>query len=189
MKKSGKIAIGIIIGVVVFIIAIIFLIVHAVLGFFGYKNPVERYYLKLKTDVALEMKYPEHDFNVREDHGWGEYGYAVGLYGKDENGIEFWVQWVDDEMQDKYHEEWNKYYYGEKLVKYQDSLRDKYFPQIQYVDTYEYSRDDSFYFYRGSFKKVFYESMDDAIEGSKENAFNTDVTYKGSWSHSCLPCF
>ena len=105
MKKSSKIAIGIIIGVVAFAIFIVFMIVHAVLGFFGYKNPVERYYLKLKTDVALEKKYPEHDFDVREDHGWGEYGYAVGLHGMDENGIEFWVQWVDDEMQDKYHEE------------------------------------------------------------------------------------
>ncbi|MBO4267548.1 MAG: hypothetical protein J5910_10225, partial [Lachnospiraceae bacterium] len=86
---------------------------------------------------------------------------------------------VDGEMQDKYHEQWNKYYYGKKLVEYQNSLRDKYFPQIPYVDTYEYCTDDMFYFYRGSFKEVFYKSMDDAIEGSKENAFNTDVTYKG----------
>lgn len=179
MKKTGKIVIGIVIGVAAIAIVIVFLIIHAVLGFLGYKNPVERYYLKLKTDVALEKKYPDHDFDVREDHGWGEYGYAAGLYGKDESGIEFWVQWADDEMQDKYHEEWNKYYYGEKLVKYQDSLRDKYFPQIPYVDTYEYSRYDTYHFYRGSFKEVFYESMDDAIEGSKENAFNTDVTYKG----------
>ena len=179
MKKSSKIVIGIIIGAVTFAIVIVFMIVHAVLGFFGYKNPVERYYLKLKTDVALEKKYPEHDFDVREDHGWGEYGYAVGLYGTDEAGIEFWVQWVDGEMQDKYHEQWNKYYYGKKLVEYQNSLRDKYFPQIPYVDTYEYCTDDMFYFYRGSFKEAFYESMDDAIEGSKENAFNTDVTYKG----------
>ena len=176
MKKTGKIVIGIIIAVVVIVIFTIFMFIRAVLGFLGYMNPVERYYLKLKTDVTLEKKYPEHDFEVRENHGWGEYGYAVGLYGKDEAGIEFWVQWVDDEMQDKYHEEWNKYYYAEKLVEYQDSLRDKYFPQIPYVDTYEYSRDDSFYFYRGSFKEVFYESMDDAIEGSKENGFYTDVT-------------
>ena len=179
MKKSSKIVIGIIIGAVTFAIVIVFMIVHAVLGFFGYKNPVERYYLKLKTDVALEKKYPEHVFDVREDHGWGEYGYAVGLYGTDESGIEFWVQWVDGEMQDKYREKWNKYYYGKKLVEYQNSLRDKYFPQIPYVDTYEYCMDDMFYFYRGSFKEVFYESMDDAIEGSKENAFNTDVTFKG----------
>ena len=101
MKKSGKIAIGIIMAVAVTAILIIFLIVHAVLGFLGYKNPVERYYLKLKTDVALEKKYPEHDFDVREEHGWGEYGFAVGIYGKDEAGIEFWVQWVDGEMQDR----------------------------------------------------------------------------------------
>ncbi|MCR5687610.1 MAG: hypothetical protein K6G58_06275 [Lachnospiraceae bacterium] len=179
MKRSGKIALWIIIGVAVIAIAIIFMIIHAVFWFLGYKNPVERYYLKLKTDVALEMKYPEHDFDVRVDHGWGEYGYSVGIYGMDENGIEFWVHWVDDDMQDKYHEEWNEYYYGEKIVEYQDSLRDKYFPQIPYVDTYEYSRDKMFYFYRGSFKEVFFESMNDAIEGSKENAFNTDVTYKG----------
>ena len=179
MKRTGKIVIAIVITFAVIIAVVIFSIIHAVLGFFGYKNPVERYYLKLKTDHALEEKYPGHDFDVREDHGWGEYGYAVGLHGKDEAGIEFWVQWVDGEMQDKYHEEWNEYYYSEKLVEYQDSLRDKYFPQIPYVDTYEYSSEDKFYFYRGSYKEVFFESMDDAIEGSKENAFNTDVTFKG----------
>ncbi len=179
MKKSGKIALWIIIGVAVIGIIIIFIIIHAVTWFLGYKNPVERYYLKVKTDVALEKKYPGHDFDVREDHGWGEYGYSVGIHGTDENGIEFWVQWVDDDMQDKYHEEWNEHYYGEKIVEYQDSLRDKYCPQIPYVDTYEYSRDKTYYYFRGSFKEVFFESMDDAIEGSKENAFNTDVTYKG----------
>ena len=179
MKKSGKTAAVIIIAVAVIVAVPILMFIHGVFWFLGYETPVERYYYKLKTDAALEKKYPGHDFDVREEHGWGEYGYSVGIYGMDENGIEFWVQWVDDEMQDKYHEEWNKYYYGEKLVEYQNSLRDKYFPQISYVDTYEYSRDDSFYFSRGSFKEVFYESMDDAIEGSKENAFNTDVTYKG----------
>ena len=179
MKKSGKIALGITIGVVAVIAATVFLFVWAVFWFLGYKNPVERYYLKTKTYVALEKKYPGHDFSVREDHGWGEYGYAVGIYGTDENGIEFWVQWVEDEMQDKYHEEWNKHFFGEKLVEYQNSLRDKYFPQIPYVDTYEYSRDETFYFYRGSFKEVFFESMDDAIEGSKDCDFDTDVTFKG----------
>lgn len=143
MKKSGKIALGIIIGIVAAVIAVIFLIVHAVLGFLGYKNPVERYYLKLKTDVALEKRYPGHDFDVREQHGWGEYGYSVGIYGTDENGIEFRVQWVEDDMQDKYHEEWNEH------------------------------------FFRGSYKEVFFESMDDAIEGSKDCAFDTDVTFKG----------
>ena len=137
MKKTGKVVLGIIIGFGALVVFGIFLIVHAVLAFLGYHNPIERYYLTVKTDAALERKYPEHDFSVREDHGWGEYGYAVGIYGMDENGIEFWVQWVDDEMQDKYHEEWNKYYYGEKLVEYQNSLRDKYFPQITYVDNYE----------------------------------------------------
>lgn len=179
MKKSGKTAVVIIIAVAVIIAVPILMFIHGVFWFLGYETPVERYYYKLKTDAALEKKYPGHDFEVREEHGWGEYGYSVGIYGMDENGIEFWVQWVDDEMQDKYHEEWNKYYYGEKLVEYQNSLRDKYFPQISYVDTYEYSRDDSFYYSRGSFKEVFYESMDDAIEGSKENGFYTDVTYKG----------
>lgn len=179
MKKSGKTAVVIIIAGAVIVAVPILMFIHGVFWFLGYETPVERYYYKLKTDAALEKKYPGHDFEVREEHGWGEYGYSVGIYGMDENGIEFWVQWVDDEMQDKYHEEWNKYYYGEKLVEYQNSLRDKYFPQISYVDTYEYSRDDSFYFSRGSFKEVFYESMDDAIEGSKENGFYTDVTYKG----------
>ena len=176
MKKSNKIVVGVILAVVAFGIL---RFIHGVFWFFGYMNPVERYYLKQKTDITLEKKYPEHDFDVREDHGWGEYGYSVGLYGTDEAGIEFRVQWVDDEMQDRYREEWNKYYYGEKLVEYQNSLRDKYFPQIPYVDTYEYYPNDTFNFNRGPYKEVFFESMDDAIEGSKYCAFDTDVTFKG----------
>ena len=179
MKKTGKIVSGIIIAVVVIVIFTIFMFIRAVLGFLGYMNPVERYYLKLKTDVTLEKKYPGHDFDVREDSGWGEYGYAVGLYGKDEAGIEFRAQWVDDDMQDRYCEEWNKHYYGEKIVEYQNSLRDKYFPQIPYVDTYEYYPYDTYHFYRGPFKEVFFGSMDDAIEGSKYCDFNTNVTFKG----------
>ena len=105
MKKSGKTAVWIIIAVAVLVAVPILWFIHGVFWFLGYKTPVERYYLTVKTDAALERKYPEHDFSVREDHGWGEYGYAVGIYGMDENGIEFWVQWVDGEMQDKYHEE------------------------------------------------------------------------------------
>ena len=178
MNKTGKIIIGIVVAAVAVAAIVFFIFVKAVLGFFGYKNPVERYYLKLKTHAALEKKYPEHDFEVRENHGWGEYGYAVGLYGKDEAGIEFWVQWADDEMQDKYHEEWNKYYYAEKLVEYQNGLRDKYFPQIPYVDTYEYYPYDAYHFYAGPYKDVFFESMDDAIEGSRECSFDTNVTFK-----------
>ena len=178
MKKSGKTALWIVIGVVSFIAIAVFVVIRAVLGFFGYMGPLERFYYKQKTDWALEMKYPEHDFDVSEDPGWGEYGYAVGIYGKDENGIEFRVQWVEGEMQDKYHEEWNKYYYSKKLVEYQNSLRDKYFPQIPYIDTYEYDTRD-FYFSRGPYKEIFFESMDEAIEGSKYCDFDTDVTFKG----------
>ncbi|MCR5023653.1 MAG: hypothetical protein K6A90_04855 [Lachnospiraceae bacterium] len=179
MKKSSKVATGIIIVVVVFVIYGVFRIVHGVFWFLGYETPIERYYYKLKTDAALEEKYPGHDFDVREEHDWGEYGFAVGIYGKDEAGIEFWVQWVDGEMQDRYCEEWNKHYYGKKIVEYQNGLRDKYFPQIPYVDTYEYSPRDTYNFFRGSYKEVFFESMDDAIEGSKYCDFNTDVTFKG----------
>ena len=107
MKRSSKVATGIIIVVVVFVIYGVFRIIHGVFWFLGYETPIERYYSKLKTDAALEEKYPGHDFDVREEHGWGEYGFAVGLYGTDEAGIEFRVQWADGEMQDRYCEEWN----------------------------------------------------------------------------------
>ena len=177
--KSGKTALWIIIGVGAVIAIAVFVFIRGVFWFLGYMGPVERFYYKQKTDWALERKYPGHDFDVREEHGWGEYGYAVGIYGTDENGIEFWVQWVEDEMQDKYHEEWNKHYYSKKLVDYQNSLRDEYFPQIPYVDTYEYDTQDSFHFVRGPYKEVFFESMDEAIEGSKYCDFDTDVTFKG----------
>ena len=63
-------------------------------------------------------------------------------------------------------------------MEYQNGLRDKYFPQIPYVDTYEYCH-DSYHFVRGPYKEVLFESLDEAIEGSKYNAFDTDVTYKG----------
>ncbi len=178
-SKNRWVTTCIIIVVVFFVLFGIFKIVRGVFWFFGYETPIERYYYVKKTEAALDKKYPGHDFDVREEHGWAEYGYYVAIYGTDEAGIEFWVQWVEGEMQDRYCEESNKYYYGEKIVEYQNGLRDKYFPQIPYVDTYEYSQDETYYFYRGSFKEVFYESMDDAIEGSKENAFNTDVTFKG----------
>lgn len=178
MDKSGKIAIGIIIGVFGAIGIAVFMFIWAVLRFFGYMSPVERYYYKVKTDRTLEKRYPGHDFEVITDFGSGEYGYSLGIHGIDENGIEFRVQWVDDEMEDHYHDEWNKHYYGEKLVEYQNGLRDKYFPQIPYVDTYEYSPEDTFYFNRGPYKEVFFESMDDAIEGSKYCRFDTRVTFK-----------
>lgn len=178
-SKNRRVIICIIIVVVLLILFGIFQIVRGVFWFFGYETPVERYYSVLKTDAALEKKYPGHDFDVREEHGWAEYGYYVAIYGTDEAGIEFWVQWVEGEMQDRYCEESNKYYYGEKIVEYQNGLRDKYFPQIPYVDTYEYYPDEKYYFVRGPFKEVLFESMDDAIKGSKYNSFDTDVTYKG----------
>ena len=180
MKKSGNVTVWIIIAVSLLAVYGLFKIVHGIFWFLGYETPIERYYYVLKTDAALEEKSPGHDFDVREDHGWGEYGYSVGIYGKDEAGIEFWVQWVEGEMQDRYREEYNKHYYGAKLVEYQNSLRDKYFPQIPYVDTYEYDTHDTFSFYsRGPYRDVFFESMDDAIEGSKYSNFDTDVTFKG----------
>ena len=179
MKKTNKTTIIIIIAVAALVIYGLFKIIHGIFWFLGYETPVERWYYKLKSDTALEEKYPGHDFEVREEHGWSEYGYAVGFYGTDEAGIEFRVQWVEGEMQDSYCEERNKHYYGEKIVEYQNGLRDKYFPQIPYVDTYEYYPYDTYYFYRGPFKEVLFESMDDAIEGSKYNSFDTDVTYKG----------
>ena len=64
MKKSSKIATGIIIVVVVFVIYGVFRIVHGVFWFLGYETPIERYYSKLKTDAALEEKYPGHDFEM-----------------------------------------------------------------------------------------------------------------------------
>ncbi len=178
MKKTNNASTWIIIAAVLIALFVIFKIVKGVFWFFGYETPIERKYSVLRTHKALEEKYPGHDFDIREEHGWAEYGYYVALYATDENGIEFWVQWVEDEMQDRYCEEWNKHYYGEKITEYQNGLRDKYFPQIPYVDTYEYS-DDEYYFVRGRYKEVLFESMDDAIEGSKDNGFDTEVTFKG----------
>ena len=179
MKKTNTASTLVIIIIVILVIFGIYKVIRGVFWFLGYETPVERYYSVVRTEVALEKKYPGHDFEVREDHGWAEYGYAVGIYGKDEAGIEFWVQWVDGEMQDRYCEEWNKHNYGEKLVEYQNGLRDKYFPQIPYVDTYEYASEETYYFVRGPYKEVLFESMDDAIEGSKFNSFDTEVTFKG----------
>ena len=59
------------------------------------------------------------------------------------------------------------------------SLRDEYFPQIPYVDTYEYAKDDSFDFPGELHKKVFFQTVDEAIEASKAGIFDTDVTFKG----------
>ncbi len=176
MKKSVKIIIGIVIAAIVITS---YTVIHAVLRFFGYLNPVERYYEKVKTDMALENKYPGHDFNVNTIFGLGEYGYYLNIHAADENGIEFRVQWVEGEMEDHYHDEWNKYYYGKKIIEYQNSLRDEYFPQIPYVDTYEYSADDIYDFTGDLYKKVFFESPDEAIEASKSGRFDTEVTFKG----------
>lgn len=178
-KKNGWFTTVIIIAVVAIVIFGVFKVVRGVFWFLGYETPVERYYYVQKTEKALAEKYPGHSFSVREEHGWAEYGYYVAIYGTDEAGIEFWVQWVEGEMQDRYCEESNRYYYGKKLVEYQNDLRDKYFPQIPYVDTYEYATDETYYFVRGPYKEVLFESMDDAIEGSKYNAFDTEVTFKG----------
>ncbi len=177
-SKNRWVTTCIIIVVVFFVLFGVFKIIRGVFWFFGYETPIERYYYVKKTEAALDKKYPGHDFDVREEHGWAEYGYYVAIYGTDEAGIEFWVQWVEGEMQDRYCEESNKYYYGEKIVEYQNGLRDKYFPQIPYVDTYEYCH-DSYHFVRGPYKEVLFESLDEAIEASKYNAFDTDVTYKG----------
>ncbi len=179
MKRSDSIIAAIIIGIILIVFATVLKVVLGALGFFGYVNPAERFIRKLETDSALEEKYPGHDFDVETKLALGEYGYSFNIYATDENGIRFWVQWVEDEIQDHYHDEWNEYYYGKKLVEYQNSLRDELFPQIPYVDTYEYYKYDTYHFYAGPYKEVFFETMDDAIEGSKSCSFNTDVTFKG----------
>lgn len=175
MHRSNKIAVGII---VVAVIVMVLWFIHGVMRFFGYRNPVERYYEKAKAKATLEKRYPEHDFEVEGVFGSGEYGYYHSLSATDEDGVEFRVQWVDGELQDCYHEAWNEANYGKKLVEYQNDLRDKYFPQIPYVDTYEYSKDDEYEFAIGPVREVFFESMDDAIEGSKCGRFDTSVTFK-----------
>ncbi len=179
MRKPVKIVLGITIGITVTVAVLIFLFIRAVLGFFGYRDPIQRFNCTLKTNSTLEKKYPGHDFDVKTEMGWGEYGGYLVITGTDEEGIDFNVQWIEDKMVDHYHDEWNIAHYGKKLVEYQNGLRDKYFPQIPYVDTYEYSKYDTFQFYRGPFEEVFFTSMEDAIEGSKSCAFNTDVTFKG----------
>ncbi len=174
MKKSGKIIIGIIITIVV---VILFVIIRAVLGIIGYVNPVERYYRKLKTDAFLEKKYPEHDFDDNVEQFFSDFGFGTKVTATDENGLEFSVVGLDDSMEDYYHEEWNQQNYGKKIVEYQNGLRDEYFPQIPYVDTYEYYPYDTYHFFTGPFKEEFFESMDDAIEGSKYCSFDTKVTF------------
>ncbi len=179
MKKSTKITLVIIAVLTVVTAALYFVIIRPVLGFFGYHTPLDRLRCRLKTDAALERKYPEHDFEVETENHWGDYGFYLSIDAEDENGIGFEAQWIKDELDDQYHQEWNEYYYGKKIVEYQNDLRDQYFPQIPYVDTYEYDPEDSYDFRRGPFKEVFFESMEDAVEGSKCGSFNTDVTFKG----------
>ncbi len=183
MDKSGKTVVVTVIAVAVTLAAVaavgLYVIIRGVLGFFGYLTPAQRRQYKHKTEKTLEKRYPGHDFDVETFFGSGEYGYYLNITGIDENGIEFRVQWVEGEMEDHYHDEWNEFYYGEKIVEYQNSLRDKYFPQIPYVDTYEYSGEDIYEFTKGPYKEVFFESLDDAIEGSKCWRFDTDVTFKG----------
>ena len=170
----------IIIGALAVVAVIIYVVVHAVLGFFGYLNPLERYWLTLKTEKLLDKKYPEHDFTYDTDYDWSEYGFYFNIYATDENGVRFRVQWIEGEMDDHYYcVEWNDFFYGNKIVEYQNSLRDKYFPQIPYVDTYEYAKDDSFVFPGELHKEVFFQSVDEAIEASKDGIFETDVTFKG----------
>lgn len=181
-KKPDGVLIGIIIGVTVlvsFVIIAVAVFSFAVLRFFGYRNPVERYFETKKTQAALDEKYPGHDFTLDTAYGWGEYGYYFGIYGTDENGIRFRVQWIEGEMDDYYQREWNQFFYGKKIVEYQNGLRDEYFPQIPYVDTYEYSTDDKFDFVGDRYKKEFFESVDDAIKASKDGRFDTRVTFKG----------
>ena len=176
MKKAALI----IIGVLAVVAVIIYVVIHAVLGFFGYLNPLERYLLTRKTETLLAKKYPEHDFTFDTDYDWAEYGFYFNIYATDENGVRFRVQWIEGEMDDHYYcVEWNDFFYGNKIVEYQNSLRDKYFPQIPYVDTYEYAKDDSFDFPGELHKKVFFQSVDEAIEASKAGIFDTDVTFKG----------
>ena len=170
----------IIIGVLAVVTVIIFVIVHAVLGFFGYLNPWKRYRLTRKTETLLDKKYPEHDFTFDTAYDWSEYGFYFNIYATDENGVRFRVQWIEGEMDDHYYcIEWNDFFYGNKIVEYQNSLRDEYFPQIPYVDTYEYAKDDSFDFPGELHKEVFFQSVDEAIEASKAGIFDTDVTFKG----------
>ena len=175
MKKIGIIVIGIIVVVAI----LIYGAVHAVMGFFGYLNPLERYWLTRKTETLLEKKYPEHDFTFDTDYDWAEYGFYFNIYATDENVVRFRVQWIEGEMDDHYYcVEWNDHFYGNKIVEYQNRLRDDYFPQIPYVDSYEYAKDDSFDFPGELHKKVFFQTLDEAIEASKDGIFYTDVTFK-----------
>ncbi len=179
MKKSNKIAIGIIIGTVIAAgVIICFAVIRAALGIIGYVTPMELFARKIKTDSFLEQKYPEHVFEVKAEQFFTDYGFGNKVVATDENGIEFTVVGLGESMEDHYHEEWNQEHYGEKIVEYQNGLRDKYFPQIPYVDTYEYYPYDTYYFFTGPFKTEFFESLDDAIEGSKYCSFDTDVTFK-----------
>ena len=176
MKKSVKIIIGIIIAVAA---VMVLLLIRATLGIIGYVSPTERLSRKVKTDAFLENKYPGHDFDVSVKQFFSDPGFSCKVVATDENGIEFTVVGTGDKMEDHYHEVYNELHYGQKLVEYQNGLRDRYFPQIPYVDTYEYSPYDTYHFFTGPFREVFFESMDDAIEGSKYCNFDTKVTFEG----------
>ena len=180
MKKSGvnksKIVIGIIIAAAV--IAVI-LVLRMILGIFGYLTFAERSYLAAKTDAALELRYPDHDFDVKAELYFAEVGFGTKLTATDENGIDFWMHWLDDGLEDHYHDRWNETYYGKELVEYQNGLRDRYFADIPYISSYEYYPYETYHFYRGPYKEVFFGSLDEAIEGSRACSFDTDVTFSG----------
>ncbi|MCR5605098.1 MAG: hypothetical protein K6G27_15560 [Lachnospiraceae bacterium] len=96
---------------------------------FGYLNPWERYRLTRKTETLLDKKYQEHDFTFDTDYDWSEYGFYFNICATDDNGVRFRVQWIEGEMDDHYYcVEWNDFFYGNKIVEYQNSLRDEYFP-------------------------------------------------------------
>lgn len=101
------------------------------------------------------------------------------LLATDEEGVEFWMHWNNDELEDHYHDEWNRVHYGKAVVAYQDRLRDRYFAQMPYVASYEYYPYDSYLFYRGPFAERFFESAEDAVDGSRSCCFDTTVTFTG----------
>ena len=170
----------VIVGIIVVGIALVAIpIVRGIYRIIGYSTPVDRFLIKKKTEAALKERYPEHDFDVWTELPLGEYGYSLRLLATDEEGVEFWMHWIDDELEDHYHGEWNKAHYGKAVVAYQDKLRDRYFTEMPYVASYEYYPYDSYVFFGKSDEERFFESPEDAIEGSKDCCFDTSVTFTG----------
>ncbi len=91
----------VIVGIIVVGIALVAIpIVHGIFRLIGYTSPLEQFMIRKKTEAALAQRYPTHDFDVRTEQPFGEFGYSLRLLATDEEGVEFWMHWNNDELED-----------------------------------------------------------------------------------------